>query len=114
MTLVYDRDLNLKENSMGTDRQSSTVALSDLIDDAIEELGVQDGVDEARAVEVWHELAGPLIAKVTEQVWTRQGRMYVQLNSGTWRQELHLHRKQWRDRLNELLGKRIIHEIIFQ
>ncbi len=99
---------------MQQERSSGPVALSDLLDGAIDDLGVRGGMEEARAVEVWHELAGPIIAKVTERVWTRRGKMYVELNSGTWRQELHMHRAQWRDRLNETLGKRIIHEIIFE
>ena len=89
-------------------------ALSDIMEEAIDGLGVRSGVEEVRAVEVWHDLAGPLIAQVTERVWARRGKMYVVLNSGTWRQELHMHRTQWRDRLNQTLGKQIIHEIVFQ
>ncbi len=99
---------------MQSKKNPTTFALSDLVDAAIDDLGMREGIDEAKAIEVWHELAGPIIAKVTERVWTRRGKMYVQLNSGTWRQELHMHRIQWRDRLNETLGKRIIHEIVFQ
>ncbi|MXZ18625.1 MAG: DUF721 domain-containing protein [Rhodothermaceae bacterium] len=99
---------------MESKKKETPLALSDLVNVAIDDLGIRDDIDEAQAIKVWHDLAGPVIAKVTERVWTRRGRMYVELNSGTWRQELHMHRVQWRDRLNEALGKRIIHEIIFQ
>lgn len=99
---------------MESQKKSSTLAISDLINVAIDDLGIRENIDEAKAVEVWHDLTGPIIAKVTERVWTCRGKMYVELNSGTWRQELHMHRVQWRDRLNETLGKRIIHEIVFQ
>jgi len=99
---------------MGSKKSSKPIELSDLISGAIDDLGLRTGVDEATAVEAWHDLAGPIIANVTEKVWTRQGKLYVELTSGTWRQELHMHRVQWRDQLNKTLGKRIIHEIIFQ
>ena len=99
---------------MESQKSSDPLALSDLIDVAIDDLGIRAGIDESRAVEAWHDLAGPIIAQVTEGVWTRRGKMYVELNSGTWRQELHMHRVQWRNRLNEILGKRVIHEIVFQ
>ncbi len=99
---------------MGLQRSSKTLPLADLIETAIDDLGVRSGLNEAQAVEVWHDIAGPIIAKVTERVWTRHGKLYVQLNSTTWCQELHMHRVQWRDRLNEHLGKKIIHEIVFR
>ncbi|MCY4158620.1 MAG: DUF721 domain-containing protein [Bacteroidetes bacterium] len=98
---------------MDLNNPSDPFTLSDLIDLAIDDLGLRAGVDEAEAVEVWQDLAGPIIANVTEQVWTRRGKLYVELNSGTWRQELHMDRVKWRKRLNETLGKRVIHEIIF-
>ncbi len=99
---------------MRSQRSSKTLALSDLIDSAIDDLGLRTGLNEAEAVEVWHDLVGPRIGKVTEKVWTRRGKLYVKLTSATWRQELHMHRAQWRDRLNETLGRKIIHEIVFQ
>lgn len=99
---------------MNSQRQGAPQVLGDLIDTAIDDLGVRTGVDQSRAIEVWHDIAGPIIARVTERVWVRRGKMYVELNSGTWRQELHMHRIQWRDRLNEKLGKRIINEIVFR
>ena len=99
---------------MKSQRQSTSLALGDLIEVAIDDLGVRVGVDQSRAVEVWHDIAGPIIARVTERVWVCRGKMYVELNSGTWRQELHMHRIQWRDRLNEKIGKCIINEIVFR
>jgi len=99
---------------MGTQKSSKPLPISDLIHHAIDDLGIRDRVDETHAVDVWHELAGPYITRVTERVWVSRGKLFVQLNSGTWRQELHMNRVKWRDRLNESLGKRVIHEIIFQ
>ena len=99
---------------MNSQGKGTPHVLGDLMDTAIDDLGVRAGVDQSRAIEVWHDIAGPIIARVTERVWVRRGKMFVELNSGTWRQELHMHRIQWRNRLNEKLGKRIINEIIFR
>ncbi|MCY4172208.1 MAG: DUF721 domain-containing protein [Bacteroidetes bacterium] len=100
---------------MGSPKKpSNPLPISELINHAIDDLGIRDRIDETQAVDVWHELAGPYIAGVTEQVWVRQGKLFVELNSGSWRQELHMNRVKWRDRLNECMGKRVISEIIFQ
>lgn len=99
---------------MNSQGKGTPHVIGDLMDTAIDDLGVRAGVDQSRAIEAWHDIAGPIIARVTERVWVRRGKMFVELNSGTWRQELHMHRIQWRNRLNEKLGKRIINEIVFR
>ena len=93
---------------------SSPVALGDALKAVIKGLGIQRKLDETRTVEAWAMLAGPQINGVTHSAWVKGDRLYVKLTSATWRQELHLRRREWRDRLNEQLGKELVQEIVFR
>lgn len=88
--------------------------LQSVLDAVIDTLGLRRGLDEARAVEAWATLAGPRINGVTDAAWVRDGRLFVKITSAAWRQELHLNRRAWRDRLNAELGAPLVDEIVFR
>ncbi|NNF57637.1 MAG: DUF721 domain-containing protein [Rhodothermaceae bacterium] len=88
--------------------------LSAILGELIEKLGYREGIDAARAVEAWPELAGPTVANVTESVWMRDGRLFVKVRSAAWRHQLHLQREGWRHRLNDHLGREVVDEIVFR
>lgn len=85
-----------------------------VLHELIDRLGYREGIDAARAVEAWPELAGPTVANVTESVWMRNGQLFVKVRSAAWRHQLHLQREGWRRRLNEHLGREVVDEIVFR
>lgn len=87
--------------------------IGNLLGLVIDELGIQRRLDETRATEAWPEVAGPTISRATTSVWMRGGTLYVKVRSAVWRQELHLNREAWRQRLNKNLGSELIREIRF-
>lgn len=93
---------------------NSPQALGDVLRTLIDQLGYREGIDAARAVEAWPELAGPTVMGVTEKVWMRNGQLFVKVRSAAWRHQLHLQREGWRGRLNEHLGREVVDEIIFR
>lgn len=95
-------------------RQNSPRPLGEVLKEVIAQLDVQDGIDEARVVETWASVAGTEVNSVTESVWMDEATLYVKITSAPWRQELHLHRRQWREKLNEDLGKELVDEIVFR
>ncbi len=92
----------------------SAQSLSQVLADVIVRYGYQDGIDAARAVEDWPAVAGPAIAKVTDQVWLKDGVLNVKLNSAAWRHQLQFQREAWRDRMNEHLGRVVVDEVAFR
>lgn len=88
--------------------------LSAILNELVDRLGYREGIDAARAVEAWPELAGPTVAQVTESIWMRDGRLFIKVRSAAWRHQLHLQREGWRRRLNEHLGREVVDEIIFR
>jgi predicted nucleic acid-binding Zn ribbon protein len=88
--------------------------LGDVLQDVIEQLGLQEKIDEARVVETWAAVAGTDINSVTESVWMKGSTLYVKITSAAWRQELHMNRRKWRQRLNGELETDLVEEIVFR
>ncbi|MCS7082363.1 MAG: DUF721 domain-containing protein [Bacteroidetes bacterium] len=87
--------------------------LGQALEDWIRQAGLEKPFYEARAAVEWFEVAGPQIARVTQKAWVERGRLYVRIASPVWRQELHLSRSHWRERINERLGRAVIEEVVF-
>ena len=88
--------------------------LGDVLKEVIDELGIEEKVDEARVVETWANLAGDKINSVTESPWMKDATLYVKITSAAWRQELHMNRRKWRERLNGAFEKDPVDEIVFR
>lgn len=88
--------------------------LGEVLKEVINELGVQEKMDEARVVETWASVAGTKINSVTESVWMKGSTLYVKITSAAWRQELHMNRRKWRERLNGALESDLVDEIVFR
>jgi predicted nucleic acid-binding Zn ribbon protein len=93
---------------------SGAQRLGAVISEIIDRYGYRDQIDAVRAVETWAYLAGPQINRVTEKVWVKSGKLVVELNSAAWRQQLHMQRGDWCERLNAELGAEVIDEIVFR
>lgn len=94
--------------------QDGPQPLGEVLQDVIEQLGLQDKMDEARVVDTWASVAGPEINGVTESAWMKGSTLYVKITSAAWRQELHMNRRKWRDRLNGALDTDLVEEIVFR
>lgn len=89
-------------------------ALGDVLQELIDRLGLREGLEASRAVEAWAEVAGPQINAITQSVWMERGKLFVQVTSAPWRQELHMSRRAWKDRVNAQLGSPTVKEIVFR
>jgi predicted nucleic acid-binding Zn ribbon protein len=88
--------------------------LDDVIQSVIDQLGLRQHIDEARIIETWATLAGPQVNGVTRSVWLKGSTLFVKIRSAAWRQELHLRRREWRQRLNDELGDELVDELVFR
>lgn len=88
--------------------------LGEVLQDVIDDLGVQAEIDEARVIETWAVVAGRKINEVTETAWMDGSKLYVKITSAAWRQELHMNRRKWRTRLNSEFESDIVDEIVFR
>jgi predicted nucleic acid-binding Zn ribbon protein len=95
-------------------KQNQPQQLGNILQKLIDRQGYRERIDGVRAVEAWAFVAGPKINGVTERVWSKDRKLYVQLRSAPWRQQLHLQRRDWLKRLNGELGSDVIDEIVFR
>ncbi len=64
--------------------------------------------------EVWGKVVGGAIAKHSRPQSFRHGRLFVGVSHPTWVTELSFRREELKKRLNEELGKKTVHRIIFR
>lgn len=99
---------------MSPSRYNESRRVDTILKDVLDNMGCRERFDEAKAMELWIELAGASINSVTSNVFVRKGVLYVELTSSVWRQELHFNRKRWCEKLNQALAKPMIREIVFR
>ena len=83
-----------------------------------EELITRQGWDlkikENNIPDIWQEIVGDMIAKVTKVKKVENGKLYVETVSSTWRAELMLRREILIEKINEKIGSNIIKELIIR
>jgi len=68
--------------------------------------------DETSLIAAWPELIGPAIANRTTQLYIRDKKLYVKVESAVIKHELMLMRRQILGRMNEHVGKVIVEELV--
>ena len=75
--------------------------------------GLENGVAQQKAIEVWCEIVGEKVAKNTNAESIEHGTLTVKTKNPVWRQELLFQKKEIIKKLNKKLKKNIIKEIRF-
>lgn len=83
-------------------KKSNEAVVSELMELMLQQYGLLDGYREFRAVQLWEQVAGPMVAKRTRQVHFRDGIYTVHLDSAPLRSELSFLRTELLRRLQEL------------
>ncbi len=89
------------------------VALKDVLDEFLRNLGAEHKVKEGMALNYWNEIVGPYISKVSEPERVEKGVLYVKVVDSSWKHHLFMIRREIISRLNEKLKAEVIHEIVF-
>lgn len=88
--------------------------LGDVLEVLIDRMNIRARLEEAKVVDTWQQLAGPEVCAVMDGARVQGRKLFVRITSAARRQEMHLDRSGWRDRLNEQLGDERIDEIVFR
>lgn len=95
-------------------RAQMAVAVGDALKRLTVSLGIAPKLRELRVLELWSEVVGEQIARVTEAERVEQGTLYVAVRSAPWRAELTMCRLELIERLNAAVGATVITEIRFR
>ncbi|MCH5305799.1 MAG: DUF721 domain-containing protein [Rikenella sp.] len=93
-------------------RRTEPTSIGQLLEDFFRQRAAGAASMEGRAVEVWSEAAGPYVARHTEDVYIRNGTLYVGFSSAAVRAEIFMSRKQLAGRINRLLQAEVVRRIV--
>ena len=88
--------------------------IGEIINDLLKQENLDVALDEHRASALWPQIVGDGINRYTIRRYVKDGVMTVYMSSAELANELMLNRATLIQRINEALGREIIHEIIFK
>lgn len=88
--------------------------MAKVLDQLLQNLGIERRVKEHMAITHWQEAVGAKIAAVATPMRVRDGILFVRVDSSVWRNELLFHKGLIIAKLNRLIGKSVVEDIRFQ
>ena len=95
-------------------RKSNQQSLGEIIQDFLKQSGWQRKLDEVKIMTERDKALGPSLAKYTEEVFIKNNKLHIRLNSSTLRQELSYKKSEIVKDLNAAVGKEVISDIILK
>jgi predicted nucleic acid-binding Zn ribbon protein len=87
-------------------------ALGKILNQVLERYGLAQRAKEIEALNLWPEVVGEKIAKVTEAKDVREGRLFVKVENSVWRNELYYLKQDFINALNRRLGQVSVNDIV--
>lgn len=94
-------------------KRSSEHTLKEAMERMLEAYKIKHKFRETAIIAHWEEIMGKTIARRTSDLYIRDGKLFLKLDSAVLRSELHLARQKIIDLLNERSGSEIIREVVF-
>lgn len=95
-------------------RRTNAKLISDIIADFMQQEDIEATMLEHRALQLWGQVVGPGVNKLTTARYVENGVMTMTIASAALRNDLMMSRRQIIDQLNALIGKPVIREIRFR
>ena len=83
------------------------------LEKVIQSQGLEEGLSQQKAIDVWGEVVGLSVSKNTEAVSAENGLLIIKTINSTWRQELQLQKVNIIKKINKRLEKKTIKDIRF-
>jgi predicted nucleic acid-binding Zn ribbon protein len=80
---------------------------------ALREQGLETPLHQKRLVDAWPVVAGPLIARYTQNAYIYNQTLYVRLTNPALRADLSMRRSEFTQKLNEAVGEQVITDVRF-
>ena len=93
--------------------KTNTQSMHDALLAFLREEGLETPLLEYRITQAWQEVMGEVIGRYTKQVFVREGKLQVQLNNPSLRQNLMMEHKRIAQKLNEHVGSYVISDVCF-
>jgi len=88
-------------------------SLGDVLQKLFDAYGWTEKMDGVRITNSWEKVVGGIFAKHTTNLYVKNKKLFVFLDSSALRNELYMERTEIIKKLNSEIGKKVINEIIF-
>lgn len=96
-------------------RRTQPVKIGDIVSDFFRNSPhIARKLAEARAIDLWSEAVGGDLARYTTRINITNGRMFVYVSSSVARHELFMQRRAIIEKLNDLVGEKVVDSIILK
>jgi hypothetical protein len=93
--------------------EDSMRKIKDILPSILNKMGINKGIEQAKAIAFWDDIVGDNIAKNARPFRVRKGILYVAVKSSVWASELQMMEPEIRKKINEYLNNDVIKELRF-
>jgi predicted nucleic acid-binding Zn ribbon protein len=86
----------------------------DILDRLADRMGIAARLEKEKAVVLWGEAVGPGIARKSKAISVKDNILFVMVQNSIWLQELALLKEGIITKVNSLVGKEVIGDIVFR
>jgi len=94
-------------------RSDNTEPLKKVIERYLKAFNIEEKYNEAGLILNWEKVLGKAIANRTDQLYIKDRKLFVRLNSASLRQELSMGKTRLTELLNEQFPHPVIDEVVF-
>lgn len=95
-------------------KNSNSQTLGEAIRDLLRTYRLEGKINQARIIEAWEEVSGPMITKHTRHLYIKGKKLFVELDSPALKNELTYSKGQIVEALNKVVGHEVITDIVFR
>ncbi len=88
--------------------------IGNAIDSVIKELGLGKKLRHYEVLEIWPEIVGSQISKVTTPLRIENGKLFVHVSQAVWRNELVFLKDALKLKINTTMHEDVVNDIIFR
>lgn len=95
-------------------RNTNTQTLKQAIDRLLKAYGLGDKMAEYDIIDAWEEMMGKTISKRTKNIYFKNSVLFIELESSTLRNEMHLAKSKIIEMINEKAGRELVKDVILK
>lgn len=94
-------------------RKTNDKPIKEAIEQMLQVYKLKRKFDETSLVAAWPEMMGPAVANRTRQLYIRDKKLFIRVESSVLKNELVMIRSQILEKMNERAGSQVLEEIVF-
>jgi predicted nucleic acid-binding Zn ribbon protein len=94
-------------------RKTNDKPIKEAIEQMLQVYKLKRKFDETSLVAAWPEMMGPAVANRTRQLYIREKKLFIRVESSVLKNELVMIRSQILEKMNERAGSQVLEEIVF-